>query len=73
VTRKRYSAEEIVAKLRQVDVMIAMGRPFVEALDLVGVPENAYARWQIEYGGLTRTLRPSRESIAQRSKLREPR
>jgi hypothetical protein len=50
-----------------------MGRPFVEALDDAGVPENAYARWQIEYGGLTRTLRPSREGGAARSKLRAPR
>jgi putative transposase len=73
VARKRYSAEEIVAKLRQVDVMIAMGRPVVEALDLVGVPEHAYARWQTEYGGLTRTLRPAREKIAARSKLHGPR
>ncbi len=73
VARKRYSAEQIVAKLRQVDVMIAMGRPVVEALDIVGVPENAYARWQSEYGGLTRTLRSSREGSAARSKLREPR
>jgi hypothetical protein len=73
VARKRYSAEEIVAKLRQVDVMIAMGRTFVEALDIVGVPESAYARWQSEYGGLTRTLRPTREVSASRSKLRGPR
>ena len=73
MVRKRYSAEEIVAKLRQVDVMIAMGRPFVEALDDAGVPESAYARWQSEYGGLTRTLRPSRDGIALRAKLREPR
>jgi putative transposase len=73
MVRKRYSAEEIVAKLRQVDVMIAMGRSFVEALDVVGVPKNAYARWQSEYGGLTRTLRPSREATASRPKLRQPR
>ena len=69
MVRKRYSAEEIVAKLRQVDVMIAMGRPFVEALDVVGVPQNAYARWQVEYGGLTRTLRPSREAASTKPKL----
>ena len=70
MARKRYSAEEICAKLRQVDVMIALGRPFGEALDDAGVPESAYARWQIEYGGLTRTLRPSREGAPLKAKLR---
>jgi hypothetical protein len=69
VARKRYSAEEIVAKLREVDFMVAMGRPFVEALNVVGVPENAYARWQVEYGGLTRTLRPVRDGAAAKAKL----
>ena len=68
--KKRHPPEEIVAKLRQVDVLIALGRPLVEALECVGVPEKAYARWHSEYGGLARTLQPSRPNGSIKSKLR---
>ena len=47
--RKRHSAEEIVAKLRQVDVLAAQGRPVAEA---IRVTEVTYYRWRSEYGGL---------------------
>jgi putative transposase len=69
VARKKYSAEEIVAKLCQVDVMISMGRGIAEALESIGVTEVAYYRWQSEYGGLTRTLRPARAASLTKSKV----
>ena len=50
--RKRHKAEEIVAKLRQVDVLIAQGRPVAEAIRSIGVTEVTYYRWRKEYGGL---------------------
>lgn len=50
--RKRYTAEEIVAKLRQVDVLTAQGRPVAEAVRSIGVTEFTYYRWRQEYGGL---------------------
>jgi transposase-like protein len=50
--RKRHSAEEIVAKLRQVDVLAAQGRPVAEAIRSIGVTEVTYYRWRSEYGGL---------------------
>jgi transposase-like protein len=50
--RKRHSAEEIVAKLRQVDVLAAQGRPVAEAIRSIGVTEVTYYRWRNEYGGL---------------------
>ena len=50
--RKRHSAEEIVAKLRQVDVLAAQGRPVAEAVRSIGVTEVTYYRWRSEYGGL---------------------
>jgi len=52
MTRKRHSAEEIVAKLRQVDVLAAQGRPVTEAIRSIGVTEVTYYRWRSEYGGL---------------------
>ncbi|PTM48448.1 transposase [Phreatobacter oligotrophus] len=50
--RKRHSAEEIVTKLRQVDVLSAQGRPVAEAIRSIGVTEVTYYRWRSEYGGL---------------------
>ena len=50
--RKRHSAEEIVTKLRQVDVLSAQGRPVAEAIRSIGVTEVTDYRWRSEYGGL---------------------
>ena len=50
--RKRHTAEEIVAKLRQVDVLMAQGRPVADAVRSIGVTEVTYYRWRNEYGGL---------------------
>jgi hypothetical protein len=38
-SKKRHTAEEIVAKLRQVDVLTAQGRPVAEAVRSIGVTE----------------------------------
>jgi putative transposase len=50
--KKRHSAEEIVSKLRQVDVLTAQGRRVAEAIRQIGVTEVTYYRWRSEYGGL---------------------
>jgi transposase-like protein len=52
MARKRHTAEEIVAKLRQVDVLTAQGRSVAEAVRAIGVTEVTYYRWRSEYGGL---------------------
>ena len=52
MSRKRHTAEEIVAKLRQVDVLTSQGRPVAEAVRSIGVTEVTYYRWRQEYGGL---------------------
>ena len=52
MARKRHTAEEIVAKLRQVDVLASQGRPIAEAVRSIGVTEVTYYRWRQEYGGL---------------------
>jgi transposase-like protein len=52
MARKRHTAEEIVAKLRQVDVLMAQGRPVADAVRAIGVTEVTYYRWRNEYGGL---------------------
>jgi len=50
--RKRHAAEEIVTKLRQVDVLSSQGKSVAEAIRSIGVTEVTYYRWRSEYGGL---------------------
>ena len=50
--RKRYTPEEIVAKLRQVDVLVSQGQNIGDAIRQIGVSEVTYYRWRQEYGGL---------------------
>lgn len=52
MARKRHTAEEIVTKLRQVDVLMAQGRQVADAVRAIGVTEVTYYRWRNEYGGL---------------------
>lgn len=49
---KRLTSEEIVAKLRQVDVLSSQGKTVAEAVRAIGVTEVTYYRWRKEYGGL---------------------
>jgi len=50
--RKVYKPEEIVAKLRQVDVLTSQGRSVAEANRSIGISEVTYYRWRQEFGGL---------------------
>src|SRR6478752_3311794 len=52
MARKRYKPEEIVAKLRQVDVLVSQGQNMVDAIRQIGVSEVTYYRWRQEFGGL---------------------
>ncbi len=47
---RRHKAEEIVAKLRQADVLMAQGRAVSDAIRSIGVTEVTYYRWRTEYG-----------------------
>jgi putative transposase len=52
MARKHHKPEEIVAKLRQVEVLQGHGKSVVEAVRSIGVTEQTYYRWRSEYGGL---------------------
>ena len=52
MARKHHKPEEIVAKLRQVEVLLAQGKSAAEATRTLGVTEQTYYRWRAEYGGL---------------------
>ena len=49
---KRHRPEDIEAKMRQVDVLVAQGTPVADAIRAIGVTEVTYYRWRQEYGGL---------------------
>jgi putative transposase len=50
--RKRYKPEDIVAKLRQVDVLVSQGASMADAIRQIGVSEVTFYRWRQEFGGL---------------------
>src|SRR5947207_15728460 len=50
MARKRYKPEEIVAKLRQIDVLVSQGQNMVDAIRQIGVSEVTYYRWREELG-----------------------
>ena len=49
---KRHKPEEIVVKLRQVDVLTSQGSTVADAIRQIGVTEITYYRWRKEFGGL---------------------
>ena len=50
--RKYHTAEEIIGKLRQAEVLLGQGSSFDQALREIGVTKNTYYRWRKDYGGL---------------------
>ena len=49
---KKYSAEQIVAKLREAEVLLAKGLALGEVCRQLEITDVAYYRWRKEYGGL---------------------
>jgi putative transposase len=49
---KHHKPEDIVTKLRQVEVLVGQGKPVAEAIRAISVTEPTYYRWRAEYGGL---------------------
>ena len=52
MARKKHSAEQIVAILRQIEVEVAHQKPLAQACKEAGITEQTYYRWRKEYGGL---------------------
>jgi len=51
---KRVKPEEIVSKLRQIEVLQGQGKPIADAVRQIGVTVQTYYRWRKEYGGINR-------------------
>lgn len=52
MANKRRKPEEIVTKLRQVEVLIGQGLSRLDAIRQIGVVEQTYYRWRRQYGGM---------------------
>jgi putative transposase len=69
--KKSHKPEEIVAKLRQVELLVSQGKPTAEAIRVIGVTEATYYRWRQEYGGLKGDqVRRLKELEAENARLR---
>ena len=62
MARIRYSAEQIINKLREAEVLLAKGSTASQVCKHIGVSEQTYYRWRREYGGL---------KVAQAKRLKE--
>lgn len=54
MTVRREKAEDIVMKLRQVEVLQGQGKSASDAVRHIGVTVQTYYRWRREYGGMNR-------------------
>ena len=70
--RKRFSAEQIVNKLREAEVLIAQGRSIAQACKQIGVTDQTYYRWRREYGGLkTDQAKRLKELVRENARLKQ--
>jgi transposase-like protein len=52
MVRKGFKPEQIIGKLREVEVLLSQGSTVGEASRKIGVTEQTYYRWRKEYGGM---------------------
>lgn len=52
MSKKRYTAEQIIPKLREAEVLLAQGVTIGRICKKLGIAEQTYYRWRKEYGSL---------------------
>ena len=52
MARRRHTPEQVLAKLRDADVMLANGLPLAEIAKNLEIAEQTYHRWRDQYGGM---------------------
>jgi transposase-like protein len=68
---KRHKPEEIVTKLRQVEVLAGQGMARVDAIRQISITEQTYYRWRKQYGGMgTDQLKELRRLQKENQRLR---
>ena len=51
--KARYTTEQIIVKLREIEVLCGQGNSIAEAVCQAGITEQTYYRWRKEYGGMS--------------------
>ena len=71
MAEKREKPEEIVLKLRQVEVLHGQGMTVAEAVRQIGVTQQTFCRWRKLYGGMGRSqLKRLKELEKENQRLR---
>jgi len=52
MARKKFSPEQIILKLREVEIQSGKGLDIITACRSIGISEQSYYRWKKEYGGM---------------------
>ncbi len=52
MAKKRHTAEQIISKLREAEILLAKGTQVPQVSRKLGVTEQTYYRWRKEYGGV---------------------
>jgi putative transposase len=52
MAKARYSIEQIIVKLREIELFCGQGKTIAEASRQAGITEQTYYRWRKEYGGM---------------------
>ena len=68
---KRHKPEEVVTKLRQVEVLVGQGMARIDAIRQISITEQTYYRWRKQYGGMrTDQLRELKRLQKENDRLR---
>ena len=71
MARKRYSADDIISKLREAEVLLSQNKTVAEVVRKLEISEQTYYRWKKEYGGLDKTqARKLKELEKENSRLK---
>ena len=72
MAKRRYRPEEIIAKLREAEVLLAQGMKIPEVAKTIGIHEITYYRWRKEFGGMrVSQARRLKELEKENSRLRK--
>ena len=52
MSKKRFTPEDIISKLREAEILLSQGQPVEAMLRKIGVTGQTYYRWRKEYGGM---------------------
>ena len=72
MAKKRHTAEQIISKLREAEVLLAKGTSMPQVCRKLGVTEQTYYRWRKEYGGVrTDQIKRLKELEKQNAQLKK--